>query len=173
MHLMVVADKRSGEFRTDVATAQDKQLAPYALQLLLQPPEVSQGAVVDDAVLESFQPARRTAGGEQQSAVTERAAVAQADVALLPVDRQSPYAQVQVNPQALGPAVDVFLRLVLPQAFAQRRPAVGRVGLGTDQADAAVLVELADAAGGCVGGHAAADQQVIVLRHNQASGPFI
>src|SRR4051812_23857983 len=59
-----------------------------------------------------------------------------------------------------------FGRVALPQALAQWRPIVWWVSIGAQYADGAGRVVLTDAVRGRVGGHAAADDEIVVSGHS-------
>src|SRR6185312_13279139 len=73
--------------------------------------------------------------------------------------------QMEIDAQVGGAAPDRGLVLALPERLRERRAAVRRLRLLADEADRAAGVMVADAAGGRVTRHPAADNQVPVVSH--------
>jgi hypothetical protein len=62
-------------------------------------------------------------------------------------------------------APDALEGFAFPELFGQERAVIRRVLLGTEQADGAVAINLADAVDRRISGHPAADDQVPIIQH--------
>ncbi len=153
-----------GQLRTDPAAADDDHPGGFRSQLA-QPAIVGQGAVVDDPIVRAAQAAGLTAGRQQQLAVAVRRSAVVSNLPALAVDIGGGAAQVQVDPEFVRLPHDLVFAVVLPQSPGKRRAVVGGERFSADEADGPVRVGVADATGGSVRGHPAADQQVVVVRH--------
>ena len=136
---------RGGDFEADPAAADDDQLRPLAEILPDRLAVVDAAQIVDPVELRPLdgEPADPAAGGDQQLAVRDAAAIRQRDRPGRTVDRGRRHAGPELDPQlverALGPEI-AGIRRLLPQQdlFRQGRALVGRVGLLADHDDAAL-----------------------------------
>src|SRR5690606_16987101 len=156
--------ERGGDLGADEPAADHREpLAP--LRPAPQPAVVFEGAIVEHAVRIAGELPRRAAGGQQS--LPEAVDFAGVVAAFLGdrVQRHGGAAEPQLDAALIRAAPYALERLALPQRLGERRPVVGRVRLGGDDADGAVGVHLADPGGRRVRGHPAADDEVLVGRH--------
>ena len=163
----VVLHERGGDLRADVATADDGDVAAL-LGDRAQPLVVGGGAVVDDprAGVEREHP-RLGAGGQQELAVADAAAVGEAYGVGVGVDRRhgrvGDEVDVVVVLQVTGERVALERGVVLePQVFGQGGTVDGLGGLGADDGDAAALVLRPDAGDRTGGRDTSTDDDVVV-----------
>src|SRR2546425_415066 len=74
---------------------------------------------------------------------------------------------MQLNPAGLRAPPDALNGFTLPQPFGERWAVVGRVPIGADHTDCAYGVHLSDAGRGRIGRHSTADDQVLVVCHQE------
>ena len=164
-----LADQGGGELGADVAASHDRDVGSGVGQDP-QPVVVGERAVVEDPVAagEVGEGARSAAGGDQHAAVADRLATLGGHLVRLGVDGDDPGPRVQrrtgLADRVEGGVLDGEVG-VCPQLLGQGGAREGGRGLLAQDADAGVLVLLADAVGGGVGCHPASDDQVVVVRH--------
>ena len=163
-HLPAGRRERGRDLGADEAAADDHD--PRALGgrrtqvvVVVERPEV-------DETLGAGQSARRSAGREQKPVPPVRFALVVGRLLRVEVERDDAAAEPQVDCRLRRMAPDLLLVAAEPELLRERRPGVGSVLLGADEADRAFWVVLADALGGGVAGHSAADDQVARLTHD-------
>ena len=163
-HLLAVHRQGGGHLRPDEPAADDREPQAPAGQRP-QPLVIVQGAEVDDVVAAEGQAARGAAGGEEELVEGVDRPLVVGDALVRRVQRSCLPAEVEGHSLAGGLAPDALQRFALPEPLGEGRAVVGGMRVGTDQADRATGVYLADSADGGIGGHPAADDQVRVVRH--------
>src|SRR5665213_529540 len=126
---------------------------------------VVHGAEINDLRITKRQSSRRAAGGQQQLGVGVGGALIVNDSFVPRVQGSRRPTKMGAHVLAIGLPPDAFQGLTLPKRFGQRRTIVRRVRLGTDEADRALAIHLADSRDGRRGGHPAADDQIGVMWH--------
>jgi hypothetical protein len=161
--------QRRGELAADEPAAHDNEPASHFGQGA-QPAVVFHGAEVDDALGGPGEYPRASARGEEEAPVGVGLAAVVPNRVLFAVQRHHPPAQVEVGLLGRRRPPDLLLGSARPESLAQGRAVVGGLLLSPHQSDRSVRVDLADAANGRVGGHAAADDQVVVRAHRLPPG---
>jgi hypothetical protein len=158
--------ERGAELRADEPASDDRRPSPLVRERA-KPAVVVERAVVDDALVPLGNPARRSAGCEQEPLEGVGRAGCIGRRSLLQIERRDRIARVEVDAELGRPAPDGVLGLSLPEPFRQRRAGVRLVRVLAEEPDRALLVVLADSLACSVGGHSATDDQVPVIRQLQ------
>ncbi|MCZ7562127.1 MAG: hypothetical protein M5U30_20600 [Burkholderiaceae bacterium] len=162
---LAVHGQRRGDLRADEASA-DHREARAAIGEFAQPKVVIERAQVDRAFVGKGQAPGRPAGSQQQLLPGMDVSRVVGDRLLRRVERDDPLAEVDLHAGTRDVARDGRDGLLAgPQRLRQRRAIVGSMLLRADDGNAAVRVDLADAADRGGGSHAAADDHVLVWLH--------
>ena len=173
-HLDAEPAGRRGDLLADEAGADDHQ-ASAGDEFGPQAAGVGQGAQgVDVVVVEEGQAPRRAAGRDQQLAVGERLAGVQRQRPRRRVERLGPGAEQQLDPLLRVPVRRPEGDRVLAgrsrqHLLGERRPVVGRLRLGADDADRRLVLAAAEGLGGALRRQTATDDHNSWVFHHASS----
>src|SRR3989454_9125894 len=156
--------QRGGDLAADEPAADHREAHALARERA-QAAVIVQGAEIDDLVGLERQAPRDAARGEEQLLVPIHRAPVVRHTARPGIERRDPPPQVQRRARRGRLPPDLLFGLALPEGLRERRPVVGRMRLGADQADRAHGVGLVEGLRRGVGGHATADNEVSVVGH--------
>lgn len=164
-HLPPGRGERRRDLRADEAAPDDRDAAARGG---VQPAVVGERAQVDDAVAARRQPARRSAGREEEALEAVDVPLVVAHLAGDWVDRERAPAGEEIEPLYVRQP-DALLRLAEPQPLRERRPGVGAVGFRGEHRDPPARVHLPDRRRRGMPGHPSAHNQVLGLAHEASA----
>ena len=157
--LFAVHGQGCRDLRADKPTADHGEALP-ACRLLTQALVVLDRAVVVDPMAADRKTAGRHAGREQQLVEAVLGSPVVDDALVLKIEHAAGAAEMEINPKLIRAQPHAVQRFALPELLGEGWSLVGRVRFGADQSDRSIRIDLANSAGGRIGRHTAADDEI-------------